>query len=63
MTSTTRMGKARRGPPDTYELLVSFMVDNGFEYGPLTFPLDPFFVVAKMQGSGEGIVVEGEEYR
>jgi len=45
---------------DTYELLVSFMVDNG-EYG-LYIPLDPFFVVAKMQGSGEGIVVEGEEF-
>jgi len=44
---------------DTYELLVSFMVDNG-EYG-LYIPLDPFFVVARMQ-NGEAIVVEGEEF-
>ena len=44
---------------DTYELLVSFMVDNG-EYG-LYIPLDPFFVVARMQ-NGEGMVVEGEEF-
>ncbi|MCP9773452.1 DUF3727 domain-containing protein [Synechococcus sp. Tobar12-5m-g] len=44
---------------DTYELLVSFMVDNG-EYG-LYIPLDPFFVVARMQ-DGDGVVVEGEEF-
>lgn len=45
---------------DTYELLVSFMVENG-EYG-LYIPLDPFFVVARMQGKSEGLVVEGEEF-
>ena len=44
---------------ETYELLVSFMVDNQ-EYG-LYIPLDPFFVVARMQGT-EAIVVEGEEF-
>jgi hypothetical protein len=35
------------------------MVDNG-EYG-LYIPLDPFFVVARMQ-NGEAIVVEGDEF-
>jgi hypothetical protein len=44
---------------ETYELLVSFMVDNQ-EYG-LYIPLDPFFVVARMQGT-EAILVEGEEF-
>ena len=44
---------------ETYELLVSFMVDNQ-EYG-LYIPLDPFFVVARMQGT-QAIVVEGEEF-
>jgi hypothetical protein len=44
---------------ETYELLVSFMVDDG-EYG-LYIPLDPFFVVARMEGS-EAMLVEGEEF-
>ncbi len=44
---------------ETYELLVSFMVDDG-EYG-LYIPLDPFFVVARMEGS-EALLVEGEEF-
>jgi hypothetical protein len=44
---------------ETYELLVSFMVDDQ-EYG-LYIPLDPFFVVARMEGS-EAFLVEGEEF-
>ena len=42
---------------ETYELLVSFLVDEQ-EYG--LYILDPFFVVARMEdGSG---VVEGEDF-
>jgi hypothetical protein len=44
---------------ETYELLVSFLVDEQ-EYG-LYIPLDPFFVVARMQGN-EAVLVEGEEF-
>ena len=44
---------------ETYELLVSFLVD-GQDYG-LYIPLDPFFVVARMQG-GAAVLVEGEEF-
>jgi hypothetical protein len=44
---------------ETYELLVSFLV-NEQEYG-LYIPLDPFFVVARMEG-GEAVLVEGEEF-
>jgi hypothetical protein len=44
---------------ETYELLVSFMVADE-EYG-LYIPLDPFFVVARIE-AGEGILVEGEEF-
>ena len=44
---------------ETYELLVSFLVDDQ-EYG-LYIPLDPFFVVARMEGS-EALLVEGEEF-
>jgi hypothetical protein len=44
---------------ETYELLVSFLVDDQ-EYG-LYIPLDPFFVVARMEGS-EAFLVEGEEF-
>lgn len=44
---------------ETYELLVSFLVDQQ-EYG-LYMPLDPFFVVARISGS-EAILVEGEEF-
>ncbi|MEB3201160.1 MAG: DUF3727 domain-containing protein [Synechococcaceae cyanobacterium] len=43
---------------DAYELLIQFMAD-GQEYG-LYIPLDPFFVVARING-GEGLLVEGEE--
>ena len=44
---------------ETYELLVSFLVDE-VEYG-LYIPLDPFFVVARLDG-GAGVLVEGEEF-
>jgi hypothetical protein len=44
---------------ETYELLVSFLVSDQ-EYG-LYIPLDPFFVVARMEGS-EAVLVEGEEF-
>lgn len=44
---------------ETYELLVSFLV-NDQEYG-LYIPLDPFFVVARMDGNG-ALLVEGEEF-
>jgi len=44
---------------ETYELLVSFLVDEQ-EYG-LYIPLDPFFVVARMD-AGEALLVEGEEF-
>jgi hypothetical protein len=44
---------------DLYELLIQFRADNR-EYG-LYIPLDPFFVVARMDGS-QALVVEGEEF-
>jgi len=44
---------------ETYELLVSFMVDQQ-EYG-LYIPLDPFFVVARMV-DGQAVLVEGEDF-
>ncbi len=44
---------------ETYELLVSFMVENK-EYG-LYIPLDPFFIVGKLE-DGLASVVEGEEF-
>ena len=44
---------------ETYELLVNFRVDNN-EYG-LYIPLDPFFIVGKLEG-GEVKLVEGEEF-
>ena len=44
---------------ETYELLVSFMVDEQ-EYG-LYIPLDPFFVVARMV-DGQAELVEGEDF-
>jgi len=44
---------------ETYELLVSFLAAEQ-EYG-LYIPLDPFFVVARIEG-GEGVLVEGEEF-
>ena len=44
---------------ETYELLVSFMAGDE-EYG-LYIPLDPFFVVALMDGA-DAVMVEGEEF-
>jgi len=44
---------------ETYELLVNFRVDNN-EYG-LYIPLDPFFIVGKLE-DGEIKLVEGEEF-
>ena len=44
---------------DLYEMLIQFRAE-GRDYG-LFIPLDPFFVVARMQG-GEGVLVEGEEF-
>lgn len=44
---------------ETYDLLVSFVVDEQ-DYG-LYIPLDPFFVVARMEGS-DAVLVEGEEF-
>jgi hypothetical protein len=44
---------------ETYELLVSFLVD-AVEYG-LYIPLDPFFVVARLD-DGQAKLVEGEEF-
>ena len=44
---------------ETYELLVSFLVDEQ-EYG-LYIPLDPFFVVARID-DGAAVLVEGEEF-
>jgi len=44
---------------DLYEMLIQFRAE-GQEYG-LFIPLDPFFVVARMEG-GEGVLVEGEEF-
>ena len=44
---------------ETYELLVSFLVAEQ-EYG-LYIPLDPFFVVARMQ-NGHALLVQGDEF-
>lgn len=44
---------------DLYEMLIQFRAE-GQEYG-LYIPLDPFFVVARMEGS-EARLVEGEEF-
>ena len=44
---------------ETYELLVNFRVDEN-EYG-LYIPLDPFFIVGKLE-DGEVKLVEGEEF-
>jgi hypothetical protein len=44
---------------DLYELLIQFRADNR-EYG-LYIPLDPFFVVARMEGA-HAWVVEGKEF-
>ncbi|MFM7264578.1 MAG: DUF3727 domain-containing protein [Cyanobium sp.] len=47
------------GETDLYEMLIQFRAGEQ-EYG-LYIPLDPFFVVARLQG-GEGALVEGEEF-
>ena len=44
---------------ETYELLVNFRVNDN-EYG-LYIPLDPFFIVGKIE-NGEVKLVEGEEF-
>ena len=44
---------------ETYELLVNFRVDEN-EYG-LYIPLDPFFIVGKLE-NGEVKLVEGQEF-
>ena len=44
---------------ETYELLVNFRVEDN-EYG-LYIPLDPFFIVGKLE-DGEVKLVEGEEF-
>jgi len=44
---------------DLYEMLIQFRAEDK-EYG-LFIPLDPFFVVARME-NGEGGSVEGEEF-
>ena len=44
---------------ETYELLVSFKVEEQ-EYG-LYIPLDPFFIVGKINGD-QALLVEGEEF-
>ena len=43
---------------ETYELLVNFRVDSN-EYG-LYIPLDPFFIVGKLE-DGEVKIIEGEQ--
>ena len=44
---------------DLYEMLIQFRAE-GQDYG-LFIPLDPFFVVARIQNA-EGVLVEGEEF-
>ncbi|MCP9848656.1 DUF3727 domain-containing protein [Cyanobium sp. Morenito 9A2] len=44
---------------DAYELLIQFRAD-GQEYG-LFIPIDPFFVLARIN-DGEAVLVEGEEF-
>lgn len=44
---------------DLYEMLIQFRAEDQ-EYG-LYIPLDPFFVVARLEG-GEAVLVEGEEF-
>lgn len=48
------------GETDLYEMLIQFRADDQ-DYG-LFIPLDPFFVVARME-SGEAVLVEDEEFR
>jgi hypothetical protein len=44
---------------DLYEMLIQFRAENQ-EYG-LYIPLDPFFVVGRLEGKG-AVLVEGEEF-
>jgi hypothetical protein len=44
---------------DLYEMLIQFRVEDQ-DYG-LYIPLDPFFVVARLNGN-EAVLVEGEEF-
>jgi hypothetical protein len=44
---------------DLFELLIHFLC-NGQKYG-LYIPLDPFFIVARMTGDNEGLVLTQEE--
>jgi hypothetical protein len=44
---------------DLYEMLIQFRASDE-EYG-LYIPLDPFFVVARLQG-GDAVLVEGDEF-
>ena len=48
------------GETNLFELLISFRY-NGQEYG-LYIPLDPFFVVARVTGDSEGVVVVDAEF-
>jgi hypothetical protein len=48
------------GETNLFELLIPFLCD-GQEYG-LYVPLDPFFVVARVTGDNEGVVVTGDEF-
>ena len=45
---------------ETYELLVNFN-DQSEEYG-LYVPLDPFFIVGKLQNDGEALLIEDDEF-
>tara|TARA_Y100000589_G_scaffold184855_1_gene175157 strand:+ start:11834 stop:12373 length:540 start_codon:yes stop_codon:yes gene_type:complete len=45
---------------DTYELLVNFNVQNE-EYG-LYVPLDPFFIVGRLQLDGGALLIEDDEF-
>jgi hypothetical protein len=45
---------------DLYEMLIQFRADDQ-DYG-LFIPLDPFFVVARME-NGEAVLVEDKEFR
>jgi len=47
------------GESDLYEMLIQFRAEDK-EYG-LYIPLDPFFVVARME-NGAAVLVEGEEF-
>jgi hypothetical protein len=49
------------GESDFYEMLIQFRAGDR-EYG-LYIPLDPFFVVARLQGEGgQALLVEGDEF-